>query len=123
DVRKFLSDRLPEYLLPAHVVAIDVLPLNSNGKVDRKALAASLRVEAGRRASAVPRDATEAALAATWCEVLGLSTCGVHDNFFELGGHSLKAAQVVSRVRQLIGKVLPLAAFFRSPTIAAAARI
>jgi amino acid adenylation domain-containing protein len=122
DVRRFVREQLPEYLVPAHVVTIDALPLNSNGKVDRKALAASLKVESGSRDAMPPRDATEATLAAIWQEVLGVPACGVHDNFFELGGHSLKAAQVVSRVRQRLGKELPLAAFFRSPTIADAAQ-
>ena len=61
-----------------------------------------------------PTNPTESALANVWCEVLGLPEIGIHDNFFELGGHSIKAAQVVSRVRQRLGKELPLAAFFRA---------
>ena len=116
-LRKYLRERLPDYLIPAHVVQLAALPLTANGKVDRKALPALVR---GQRAAGFnpaapavpPRDATEAALAAVWCEVLGVDRVGVHDNFFELGGHSLKAAQVVSRVRQRLGRELPLAALF-----------
>jgi amino acid adenylation domain-containing protein len=122
DLRKYVRERLPEYLVPAHVAPIAGVPLTANGKVDRKALPPVGRVEPSPKTEVYPTTPDEAALATVWCEVLGLDRVGIHDNFFELGGHSLKAAQVVSRVRQRLGRELSLAAFFRSPTIAAAAR-
>ena len=128
ELRRFLRERLPEYMVPAHVVLLDRLPLSANGKVDRKSMPSPLLV--GRASSpslskdgleARPTNPTELALANVWREVLGLPEIGIHDNFFELGGHSINAAQVVSRVRQRLGKELPLTAFFRAPTIAAMA--
>ncbi len=125
ELRKYLRERLPDYLVPAHILPLAQLPLTPNGKIDRKALPAVGRISnpSGPRDGAEnrPPSAAEAALAAVWCEVLGLDRVGIHDNFFELGGHSLKAAQMVSRVRQRLGRELPLAAFFRAPTVAAAA--
>src|SRR5262249_2256047 len=97
------------------------LPLNGNGKVDRKALPAPDH-GCACAGTVPPRDDAERAIADIWCEVLGLERIGVHDNFFELGGHSLKAARVVSRVRRGLGRVLPLAAFFQAPTGAGAAK-
>ena len=124
ELRRFLRDRLPDYLVPAHVVVLAALPLTANGKVDRKALPAvgSPAVGASNESESQPKSATEAAIAAVWRDVLGLAQIGVHDNFFELGGHSLKAAQVVSQIRHRLGRELPLAVFFRTPTVSAAAR-
>jgi amino acid adenylation domain-containing protein len=121
ELRDYLRDRLPACLVPSHVVPIAAVPLTANGKVDRRNLPPPNCARQCETAFVAPRDATEAALAAIWCEVLGRQRCGVTDNFFALGGHSLKAGQVVARVRERLGRELSLAAFFRAPTIAAAA--
>ncbi len=115
----FLAGRLPEHMVPAAVVRLDLLPLTVNGKVDRQALA-QLAPEAGAasEAAALPRTPTEEVLAAAFAEVLGRPAVGIHDSFFELGGHSLVATRLVSRLRDLVRVDLPLAALFEAPTVA-----
>ncbi|HYP52870.1 MAG TPA: amino acid adenylation domain-containing protein, partial [Pyrinomonadaceae bacterium] len=116
DVRDFLASRLPEYMIPSAFVALDELPLNANGKVDKAALPApdSSRRET-RNAYVAPRSQTEEMVARVWAEVLKVERVGVEDNFFDLGGHSLLATQVTSRVREAFQVELPLRAFFVSP--------
>ncbi|RKH32449.1 non-ribosomal peptide synthetase, partial [Corallococcus sicarius] len=111
-----LRQGLPEYMVPGTVVVLDALPLNANGKVDRKALPEPEVPQSGSTYLA-PRTTTEARLAAIWAEVLRLPQVGVRDSFFELGGHSLLATQVVSRVRAELSVELPLRALFESPTV------
>ncbi|MGX5213662.1 amino acid adenylation domain-containing protein [Streptomyces violaceus] len=92
---------LPEYMVPSAFVALDAIPLNANGKVDRKALAAPDRsaMRSGREFVA-PRTDTERTLAKIWSEVLGVDEIGVHDEFFELGGHSILMIQVLAAARR-----------------------
>ncbi len=122
ELRVFLKERLPEYMVPSSFVLIDALPLSPNGKVDRQRLPApdSTRPEAGPVLVA-PRNSIETRLAEIWRELLGLERIGVEDDFFELGGHSLLATQAVSRVREAFGVELPLRTFFEGPTVAAVA--
>ncbi|RKH48164.1 non-ribosomal peptide synthetase [Corallococcus sicarius] len=115
-----LRQRLPEYMVPGTVVVLDALPLNANGKVERKALPEPEAQQPGGTYEA-PRTALEAKLAAIWSDVLHVPRVGVKDDFFALGGHSLLATQVVSRVRTETGTELPLRALFEAPTIAALA--
>ncbi|NOK11829.1 non-ribosomal peptide synthetase, partial [Corallococcus exercitus] len=115
-----LRQGLPEYMVPSTFVVLDALPLNSNGKVDRKALPEPEAPQSGSTYEA-PRTETEAKLASIWAEVLRLPQVGVKDSFFELGGHSLLATQVVSRVRAEFSVELPLRALFESPTVEALA--
>ncbi|RKH72196.1 amino acid adenylation domain-containing protein, partial [Corallococcus aberystwythensis] len=119
-LRTHLRQGLPEYMVPTTFVVLDALPLNSNGKVDRKALPEPEAPQSGSTYEA-PRTEAEAKLAAIWAEVLRLPQVGVKDSFFELGGHSLLATQVVSRVRSEFGVELPLRALFESPTVEALA--
>jgi acyl-CoA synthetase (AMP-forming)/AMP-acid ligase II len=97
-LRSFLQERLPHYMVPSAFVWLDNMPLTPNGKVNRRALpapdASSISVEAEFVA---PTNPTEEILAAIWTEVLGSERVGIHDNFFELGGHSLLVIQVISR--------------------------
>jgi amino acid adenylation domain-containing protein len=123
EVRGFLAQELPEYMVPAVLVSLDVLPRTPNGKVDRNALPAP---DAGRRVKAAyvgPRTPVEEKLVAIWVEVLRREPIGVHDDFFELGGHSLLATQVVSRVCSALQVQVPLRTLFESPTVACLAEV
>ncbi|HEX5752320.1 MAG TPA: amino acid adenylation domain-containing protein, partial [Archangium sp.] len=117
ELKAYLKDRMPDYMVPAALVKLDKLPLNPNGKVDRKALPVPDRVETNREYVA-PRNDTERMLAELWAEVLGVARVGIHDNFFDLGGHSLLATQALSRIRSTFQVELPLRDFFGEPTIA-----
>ncbi|OMD56802.1 hypothetical protein BSK62_30230, partial [Paenibacillus odorifer] len=99
ELRAHLAVQLPEYMIPSHFVELEKLPLNNNGKVDRKALPAPER-EAYTEAYEAPRDALEAQLATLFAEVLVTGAIGIGDSFFERGGHSLKAVTLVSRIHQ-----------------------
>jgi amino acid adenylation domain-containing protein len=116
-LRAHLAERLPEYMIPAAFVLMDALPVNPNGKLDRKALPEPEFAPAGEEYVA-PRTPVEEVLAGIWAEVLGVERMGVEESFFELGGHSLLATRVVSRVRELFGVELPLRALFEGPTVA-----
>jgi acyl carrier protein len=117
DLRSYLQQRLPEYMVPAFYVPLEALPLTANGKVDRKAFPEPEKPTSARGYVA-PANQTEEILAGIWAEVLGLPRVGTADDFFELGGHSLLATQVISRARQSLGVDLELKTLFEFPTIA-----
>jgi len=125
ELRRFLQQRLPDYMLPSAFVCLPSIPLTPNGKVDLRALPAPVRsIGDGEGDSTAPRTPTERVVAETWCEVLRVAEVGVHENFFELGGHSLLAIQVVSRLRAALATEFPLRSFLEKPTVAEiAARI
>ncbi len=121
ELRAALAARLPEHMVPSAFVEIAALPLNPNGKIDRRALAA-LPVDGDAETAAgaafqAPRDEVERELAAIWEELLGLPRVSVADSFFELGGHSLLAVRLMSRIARRFGRELPLATLFRAPTV------
>jgi acyl carrier protein len=106
-------------MLPATFVWREAIPLTPNGKVDRLALLASDPVvPTSERVFVAPRTPGEKILAALWTQMLGVEQVGISDNFFELGGHSLLAMQLMSRIRQIFGRSLPLATLLQAPTIA-----
>ncbi|RKG57303.1 amino acid adenylation domain-containing protein, partial [Corallococcus sp. CA054B] len=113
----FLAQRLPDYMVPAAFVPMEALPLNANGKVDRKALPAP---DAEAREDGVPFEAprtpSEEALARVWSEVLGVKQVGIDDSYFDLGGDSMRSIQVVAKLREL-GLELPMMALLQHPTI------
>ncbi len=125
ELRSFLQQTLPEYMIPSSLVLLDALPLTPNGKVDRRALPAMVNSRQYADESPIDRGRTpvEEILTDIWTEVLDLEQVGVHDNFFELGGHSLLAAQVISRIRKTMGIDLPLRSLFEAATIAELAEI
>jgi acyl carrier protein len=118
-LRAHLKTHLPEYMVPTFFIAVREIPLNANGKVDRRALP-NPEANIGRSDSAYvpPRNETEEKLVQIWCEVLRLEKAGINDNFFDLGGHSLLATQLVSRIRTNFKTQIPLSRFFELPTIA-----
>ena len=119
ELRRFLQQALPDYMVPSAFVLLDTLPLTPNGKIDRQVLPApewSRQVLEGEYVA--PRTPVEEVLAGIWARVLSVEQVGVHDNFFELGGHSLLATQLVSRVRKAFEIDLPLRTIFESPTVA-----
>ncbi len=119
EIRGFLARTLPSYMLPQRVVPLSELPLLPNGKIDRKALRAREVPPVGSPETYVaPRTATEWALAGIWGEALGLSRVGVTDDFFELGGHSLLIADVVAKMRDVLGGEITLDTLFEHSTIA-----
>ncbi len=122
ELRRFLGETLPAYMVPTALVEMAALPHTPAGKVDRNALPAPTGAALATSAAYVaPRTPVEEELAALWREVLGVERVGVEDSFFELGGHSLLAAQLFSRLRERVQVELSLREFYRRPTIAAVA--
>jgi acyl-coenzyme A synthetase/AMP-(fatty) acid ligase/acyl carrier protein len=119
EMRNFLLEQLPDYMVPSSFIFLDSLPLTANGKVNRQALPLpdQSRPELDQ-AFVAPQTPLEQMIAGVWREVLGTEQIGVDDNFFELGGHSLLATQVVGRLSEAFEFELPLRAIFESPTIA-----
>ena len=117
DVRGFVKEKLPDYMVPSAFVLLNALPLTPNGKVDRKALPAPDQHRPAVGAFGAPRSPVEEILGEIWADVLKLDQVGLRDNFFELGGHSLLATQVMSRVQKAFQVELPLRSLFESPTL------
>jgi amino acid adenylation domain-containing protein len=118
DLKKYIKERLPDYMVPSALVILDALPLTPNGKLDRSKLPQPDGRAGLERAFAAPRTAVEEFLATTWGKLLGIDQIGIHDDFFELGGHSLLATQVVSHLREGFHIEVPLRRLFELPTIA-----
>ncbi|MFN2495508.1 MAG: amino acid adenylation domain-containing protein, partial [Pseudonocardiaceae bacterium] len=117
ELRRWVTDSLPDYMVPAAFVALDALPLTRNGKLDRKALPAPEFGVVRGAGYVAPRTEPEAVLAGIWAEVLRVDRVGVDDNFFELGGDSILSIQVVARARQAGLGVMPRDVFTH-PTVA-----
>jgi amino acid adenylation domain-containing protein len=118
ELRAFLEERLPAYMVPAGFVFLPSLPLTANGKVDRQALPAPETCEAAKRRRVAPRTPVEGILEGIWADVLGSEQVSVEDDFFGLGGHSLLATQVMARVRSAFEVELPLQTIFERSTLA-----
>jgi amino acid adenylation domain-containing protein len=114
-LRRFLREKLPDYMVPSAFVTVTSLPLTPNGKVDYAALP-----EPGQDTGtsvAEPRTSIERSLVEIWQELLGAACVGISDNFFDLGGHSLLAIQLIARLERRFGRALPVSALFQAPTI------
>ncbi|HET8889403.1 MAG TPA: amino acid adenylation domain-containing protein, partial [Candidatus Angelobacter sp.] len=125
ELRAHLLQSLPDYMAPAVFVSLAAIPLNSNGKVDRRALAGIKAAAGSCREYVAPVSDTEKQLVEIWAEVLKLEPekIGVNDSFFELGGHSLLATQLISKVRNRLDVELPLKAIFEGNSIAQLSRL
>jgi acyl carrier protein len=118
-LRHFLKQKLPEYMVPSAFVFLDTLPLTPNGKIDRNALPDPDFARPNLEETFVaPRTDIEQQIANIWTSLLKLEKVGIHDNFFTLGGHSLLATQIISRLRHTFGIELPLRTLFAAPTVA-----
>ncbi|HZN07055.1 MAG TPA: non-ribosomal peptide synthetase, partial [Pyrinomonadaceae bacterium] len=123
ELREFLRQRLPEYMLPSQFVLLDAMPLGANGKVDRQALPAATSSRPAMTVSfAAPQTPLEQTIADVWREFLKLDTVGVNDVFFDLGGHSLLLVLVHERLQQRLHREVPIADLFKFPTVRTLAR-
>ncbi|WP_259331905.1 MULTISPECIES: phosphopantetheine-binding protein, partial [unclassified Pseudomonas] len=117
-VRRALKARMPDYMVPTHLMFLAQMPLTPNGKLDRKGLpqpdASQLQ-----QAYVAPQSELEQQIAAIWAEVLRLPQVGLNDNFFEVGGHSLLAIQITSRVQAELGLEVPLVEVFQTESLRA----
>jgi len=118
ELRGFLQEKLPAYMVPTAFVMLDDLPLTPNGKVDRHALPEpSLERSEGEKTFLAPRDTLELQLTMIFTKVLGVQPVGVRDDFFELGGDSLSGMALFAEIEETLGKKLPLAILFQAPTV------
>jgi amino acid adenylation domain-containing protein len=124
ELRAFLRARLPDYMVPAAVVALEALPLTPSGKLDIRALPVPDAIGSESETTFVPpRTPFEELVASIMIEVLGIEQIGVDDDFFALGGHSLLATQVIARLRRELAIEVPLVALFEAPTVAGLAGV
>ncbi|MCK4261233.1 MAG: amino acid adenylation domain-containing protein, partial [Halanaerobiales bacterium] len=117
ELREYLVKELPDYMIPAYFIYLDKMPLNANGKIDRRALPEvdgnfSIGTE-----YVVPDTESEIKMAKIWSKILAIEKVGINDNFFELGGHSLKATQLISRIYKEFNVELSLKEVFKNPTL------
>ncbi len=117
DLRARLGRVLPSYMIPAHLVHLEALPLNDNGKVDRSALPAPVRGSAPDVVRTAPRTELERVVAHAWADVLGVAEIGAEDDFFGIGGHSLLAVRVLTRLRSELGREIELRLLFEHPVL------
>jgi amino acid adenylation domain-containing protein len=124
ELREFIKEKLPDYMIPSAFVLMERLPLTPNKKVDRRGLPAPLQAELTQNAGCVfPTTPVEGKLSNILAKLLKLERVGLHDNFFELGGHSLLAIRLIARVREEFNIELPLREFFESPTVSKVASL
>lgn len=118
EIRDYLKQKLPEYMIPVYFVQLDKIPLNPNGKVNRKAFPEPGKYKISMSSTYVmPESDLEKVVADVWCEVLGVDRVGIDDNFFELGGHSLNIIQLSSKLKRVLDRNIPAVTLFRYSTI------
>jgi hypothetical protein len=118
ELRAYLKQHLPGYMVPAALVPLDALPVTPNGKIDRRALPRPDSLRGGAEtAYTAPENDIERTIAALWQEVLHVEMVGLHDNFFDLGGNSMHIVQVQSKIREILNRDLPVVELFKYPTV------
>src|SRR5882724_1179725 len=122
ELRRYLQEQLPGYMIPAAYVRLEQMPLTPSGKINRRGLPAPEAAAAGGGEPGEWETPVEELVGGIWMKLLGLERLGVSENFFELGGHSLLATQVMSRVREVFGVELRLRELFERPTVKGLAR-
>ncbi|HEX6292478.1 MAG TPA: amino acid adenylation domain-containing protein [Herpetosiphonaceae bacterium] len=122
ELRAYLKERLPDYMVPSAFVFLDALPLSPNGKIDRRALSALSSAQPSHVPRVAPQTELEHTIAAIWQELLQAEAVGREDNFFEIGGHSLLMVQVQHKLSAALGRDIAMVDLFRYPTISALAR-
>ncbi|MCA9941005.1 MAG: hypothetical protein KC418_20340, partial [Anaerolineales bacterium] len=119
EIRAFLQEKLPDYMIPTSIVMLEAMPLTTSGKLDRRMLPTPERVRPELDGGYVaPRTLSEEMLTELWAETLGIEQPGIYDNFFELGGHSMLVIQLMAKVQDVFQVELSLRLFFEQPTIA-----
>ena len=117
-IREGLRSRLPDYMIPSHIIQIDEMPLTPNGKVDRKSLPApSANAAVGREAYVEPANEFESVLVELWQQILGLKKVGTEDNFFDIGGHSLLVVKLHREIKTRFDQPVALTDLYRFTTI------
>ncbi|RIU88107.1 condensation domain-containing protein, partial [Oceanobacillus picturae] len=116
DLKSYLKERLPEYMVPSYIMELEKMPLTLNGKLDRKSLPEPT-LDMTLYEYEAARNEVEEKLVQIWSDVLGIEKVGINDSFFDLGGHSLKATVVISKIHKELKRELPLKELFQSPTI------
>ncbi len=123
DLRVYLRQKVPDFMVPTAFVFLGALPLTPNGKIDRRALPEPVTGPAKAKESDFPRNNLENQLAKIWESILNIKPIGIHDNFFELGGHSLLAVRLFTQIEKTMGQKLPLSTLFQAPTIEGLANV
>ncbi len=119
ELRAYLKEKMPDYMLPSAFVTMHEFPITPNGKLDRTRMPAPEdSATAGEKGFVAPRTPLERFFAEHWKKILNVEQVGIHDNFFEHGGDSLKAAVLINRLQEQVGEVAPVSAIFLAPTIA-----
>lgn len=117
ELRKYLQEQLPDYMLPQHIIELEALPLNRSGKIDRQALPDPDHLTQSTTQMELPVTPMEKTLAQIWEDILEVSPLGMNHNFFQLGGHSLSIIQVKSRINQQLGVNIPIIELFGKQTL------
>ena len=117
EIKEYLADKLPDYMIPSRYIYLEQLPLTSNGKIDRKALPKDNTEILDETPYQAPRNAIETKLIDIWKELLEVNNVSIYHNFFELGGHSLKATMLISRINKAFNIEIPLRVIFANPTV------
>ena len=117
-LREFLAQHLPDYMIPSVFMAMETFPLTPNGKIDRKALPApTAKTEPVQAEYVPPSNELETMIAGVWMELLGLSQVGRPDNIFDIGANSIMTAQANQRLSKKLGRRVSLVSMFRYPTV------
>ncbi|MCA1636567.1 MAG: amino acid adenylation domain-containing protein [Acidobacteria bacterium] len=123
EMREYLRERLPDYMIPGGFVWVERMPVTANGKLDRAALPEPEHTRPViDKLFVAPQTELEAVIAANWCDALRLDKVGIQDNFFDLGGHSLDLLQVQTRLQTQLNRQIPIAVLFQFPTVSSLAR-